>query len=116
MATKQYTEEDRAEGLAGARACLAALRAIEGVSRALDRPDTAIEEYQQAKKVAADMLLRAVGETSPHTAGFLTALAEYVDFVNLMGTPNLASGGWVPDAAMTGREFAAHRMALEAIE
>ena len=92
MRKEHCTEENRAEEIEGAQACLAALRAIEGVSRALDRPDTAIEEYQQAKKVAANVMLRAVGVISPHTAGFLTALAEYVDFCNSMGVPNLANG------------------------
>ena len=114
MGTKDFTEDNHGSRLDGARACLETLRGLESAAVAAGHPDTTWEEHWEAKRAAADTLIRASGVTSPYLAGFLAVLAEHVDFCTTMGTPNLAAGGWMPSAAMNAVEFGVYRRAVEA--
>jgi len=114
MRTKHFTEDNRAEEIEGAQACLAALREIEVAANEAEHPEAAWREYWQAQGAGADILARAAGVTSPHATGFMEALGEYVAFCTSQGTPNLEAGRWIPRAAMTAAEFAARRRRMEA--
>lgn len=113
--TKQGPDSGKAatETRRGALACVDALRDIETVAELANTPDQTTEQHWQVRQATVDILLRAAGPTSPYLSGFLSALAEFVDFTITSGTPNLEGCGWEPKAAMTDAEFAAYQQQVE---
>lgn len=97
----------------GANACLAALRQLEvadGIQREIS---FTWEQHWQHINDVATVLVKASGVTDDYAVGFVSALAEYVEFVNSTGIPNLDAGGWRPKTAMTESEFNAYKKELE---
>jgi hypothetical protein len=113
MAANDSTEKLTSETMRqGALACMAALRDIETIAEmATHTPELTMEEYWQEQKAVVDILLKAAGATSPYISGFLAVFAEYVGFISGPGIPDLDA--WIPHAAMTEAEFAAHRQRME---
>lgn len=108
------TSLDQRTRLEGAKAALMALLQLKvAAAEESEQLDLEWDDYWQARRAAADAVVRASGVTSPFLAGFIAALAEHVDFCNTTGLPNLSGEGWRPLAAMTGGEFAACRRTHE---
>lgn len=92
---------------------LAALQALQQVNSLFERYGATVDlevtpqeglhaeiDYRQCVVAA---VLAAAGELPPHAHGFVSALAEYIEFALRIGEPNLDY--WKPDAAMTAREI-----------
>lgn len=108
MTANRITTTDR-ETQAGALAALEALQAIEAMAEAYhaapdgdDILDAHLADLR-ARKAAVAVFLGKAGKLSDRQCGFITALAEYVDFLARVGEPDLTN--WKPEAAMTAREI-----------
>ncbi|HZV61379.1 MAG TPA: hypothetical protein VFF75_03090 [Methylophilaceae bacterium] len=91
----------------GAEACLKAIRKMESMSELPD-PD-----YHGERVRMVSTLTTAAGPMTPYLAGFITALAEYID-LNLGSYPRVTSN-WRPEAMMTTEEIETRRAITEAL-
>jgi len=91
----------------GAEACLKAIRKMESMS---ELPDS---EYYGERARMVSTLTTAAGPMTPYLAGFITALAEYID-LNLGSNPRVTAN-WRPEAVMTSEEIERRRAITEAL-
>jgi hypothetical protein len=90
----------------GAKACMDVLRLLENMADSATSEETWEENWELNRRVVG-IMVNAFGPTDARSEGFIAALAEYVHFVNGVGTPALDN--WSPDAAMTSEEIEAER-------
>ncbi len=97
------------ESKAGALAAIMAIQNIEAMNERTD-PDQNIEEHFRDLDEGVDGFVRAIGPLPAYQAGFIRALAEYINFSIQAGRPDTSV--WRPEAAMTSAEAAARREEL----
>ena len=90
---------------AGAMACLLALREAEKIAE-----EATTEVFFTTQERAVDVIKSAALPLSTFMQGFVSALAEYVFFINTTGIPDLY--GWKPEAAMDEDEIKACRLEM----
>jgi len=91
----------------GAEACLKAIRIMESMS---ELPDS---DYHGERVRMVSTLTTAAGPMTPYLAGFIRALAEYID-LNLGSNPRITAN-WRPEAVMTSEEIEIRRAMTKAL-
>lgn len=92
---------------------LAAIQVIQTVERLCEQyhagadqektPQEALQGDIEHRLRVVSAFLDAAGELPPKACGFVSALAEYIDFGFLIGEPDMTA--WKPEAAMTDEEI-----------
>lgn len=93
---------DKNDSIAGARASLAAIRAMETIATNAES-----QAYYLQREQMVSTLLNAAEPLSPYMKGFLTVLAEYIDLS--LGCGNRPDRHWTPEAVMTDNEVQGNR-------
>jgi hypothetical protein len=101
-----FNQEER---IKGAKACLQALRVIEGVSRTHTNELTSTQYFEDINYLTKK-ILAATANLSPRDAGVICTLAEYIFSELTAGAPHLDN--WMPEAAMTKEEIFEKRKVL----
>lgn len=103
MATAKHSSRNNSGRIAGALACLEALRAIERAANDFNPGETAASFYA-ARQADVDAFVDALGPMSPELRGAVEAIAEYIHINLTDGTPNTNPEGWLPVSAMLDSE------------